>query len=168
MEQNVNMNEFLNMAATNTPKYTSDNIKSKHKKFDKDLHDKYDREKKVAIEYFKKLGMYAYENPRKFEVDVIVEDKNNNNFYCEVEVKRLWKGEYFKFPDIQVLYRKKKYFTLDKPTVLMMFNEEITHALFLKSQDILESPKKEISNRYVKKGEFFFIVPLDKAIFVKV
>lgn len=143
-------------------------IKSVHKRFDQDLHDQYDKEKYVAIEYFKKKNMTAVVNPVVHGVDLIVKDQNGKTFYCEVEVKENWIGEKFDFPDIHVLYRKKKYFQLDKPTVLMMFNYGITHALFLRDKDIMACIPQPKPNKFVKKGEYFFYVPLDKAIFVKV
>lgn len=143
-------------------------IKTKIKKFDKDLYDKYDKAKYFAIDYFKSKKLDARVNPKRYGVDLIVSQKNTDKFYCEVEVKRPWKGPIFVFPTIQVLFKKKKHFTLDKPSMLMMFNDEMTHALLLNDKDILESPVEEIPNRYNRNEEFFYIVDIKKATFVEV
>jgi hypothetical protein len=145
-----------------------DGKKTKIKKFDKMTYDEHDPQKFKAIEYFKKLKYKAEVNPKKMGVDLIVTKDNGEEFYCEVEVKNNWKGEKFPYEDVQVLLKKKKHFTLDKPSCLMMFNHERTHALFLQDKDILSSNVEEVSNRINRDGEFMFKVPVEKAVFVKV
>lgn len=145
-----------------------DGITTVIKKFDKILYEQYDPQKFKAIEYFKRLNYKAKVHPINTAVDLIVTKDTGEQFYCEIEVKNNWKGKTFNFIDIQVLLKKKKHFTLDKPSCLMMFNYENTHALLLRDYDILSSPIKEISNKYNSKNEFFFKVPVSKAIFVKV
>jgi len=142
-------------------------IKSVHKKFDPVCHSKHDPAKYKAINYFNELGFNAYENPNKHGVDLIV-NTTNDYFYCEVEVKNNWTDYIFPFDDVHVLARKKKYFSLDKPTCMMMLNQKWNRALILKSNDIIQCPLKEIKNKRVKEGEYFFIVPTNKAKFVNI
>jgi hypothetical protein len=144
------------------------NIKTKIKQFDKNSYDLHDPQKYKAIEYFNKKKFTAIVHPNKHAVDLIVTDTDQNTFYCEIEVKNNWKGKKFPFNDIQVLYKKKKHFTLDKPSMLMMFNYERTHALILHDKDILQCDVKEIPNKFNREGEYFFIVPVEKATFVEV
>lgn len=140
-------------------------IKSVAKKFDPKSHAIYDKAKYKVIDYYNKLGFNAVENTNIHGVDLIVNDKDNY-FYCEVEVKNNWQGHTFNFPDIYVLSRKKKYFNLQKPTVMFMLNHQWNRGLLLNSKDILDCPLREVKNKKVKNGEYFFIVPVEKAKFV--
>lgn len=142
-------------------------IKSITKKFDSSSHKIYDKAKYKVIDYYSRLGYSAIENPNIHGVDLIV-NTTNDYFFCEVEVKNNWKGYTFNFPDIYILSRKKKYFNLEKPTVMCMLNHEWDRALLLKSKDILDCPLKEVKNKFVKEGEYFFVVPIDKAVFINI
>lgn len=143
-------------------------IKSKKKKFDHDSFIKYDKEKYRSIEYFKNLG-YTAEVYGHYDEDLIVTMPDGHQFLCEVEVKNNWDSVNFPFSDINVLARKNKFFTNNKyPTLLMMYNKNKTHALFLKGKDILTCPLKEVKNKEVKDGEYFYKVPVKYARFAKI
>ena len=51
---------------------------------------------------------------------------------------------------------------------MMMLNQKWNRALILKSNDIIDCPLKEVKNKRVKEGEYFFIVPVNKAKFVDI
>jgi len=129
-------------------------MEGKYKSFDRKLYSTNDNAKELAIEYFKRIGMSAIVNPNDYGVDLIVD----NQFYCEVEVKHNWKDVFFPFPTLQIPERKKKFAKLDKPVVFMVMSSNRKKALVAKDNDVLNSPLKTVSNKYVKKGEKFFQV----------
>lgn len=135
-----------------------------YKSFDRKLYSVNDNAKELAIEYFKRLGMSAIVNPNEYGVDLIVD----NQFYCEVEVKHNWKGNSFPFPTLQIPERKKKFATLDKPVVFMVMSSDRTKALVAKDDDVLSSPLKTVSNKYVKNGEKFFQVDVSMLREIKI
>lgn len=129
-------------------------MQGKYKSFDSKLYRVNDNAKELAIEYFKRIGMSAIVNPDQYGIDLIVD----NQFYCEVEVKHNWKQENFPFPNLQIPERKKKFAALDKPVVFMVLSSNRKKALVAKDHDVLKSPLKTVSNKYVKNGEKFFQV----------
>ena len=133
------------------------------KKFDKELFNENDPAKYLAIEYFKKSGKNAIVNPKRYGIDLIVDDE----FYCEVEVKRRWSGENFIYGDLQIPFRKSKFITADKPVIFMVMNLERTHAFLVKGEDVMNSKVDEVSNKYARQGEYFYKVSLDKLTKVK-
>lgn len=136
------------------------------KKFDKDLHAKHDKSaKEVAIKLLKKLGVKAVEPPRKTDVDLHVYQGEDHIYNVEVEVKNVWSGHDFPYESVQFPHRKEKYAKLDKPTIFLMFNKQLDCYLAVTGKDLLASPVAMVRNKYVKFGENFFQVPLDKVAF---
>ena len=142
-------------------------ITSVRKRFDKDLYDDNDTSaKEKAIAYFKRIGMKAEHNSDRYGIDLIVDNK----FYCEVEVKHNWKTSRFPFNDLQLSERKRKFAVLDNddmPVVMMVMNSLQTDALVVKGRDVIDSPSVEVSNKYIKSGEYFFKIPINKTVKVK-
>lgn len=134
------------------------------KRFDSNLYNTNDPAKRKAIDYFKNQGADAIVNPDDYGVDLIV----NDTFYCEVEVKHNWRGDNFPFSTLQIPERKIKFAKLDKPVVFMVMNSEQTHALMTTGEDVLDSPLREVSNKFVKSGELFFQIPTSKLLKVKI
>ena len=134
-----------------------------HKRFDKTLYNANDDAKYLAIEWFKNNGKTAVVNPKKYGIDLIVDD----NFYCEVEVKHSWKGENFKFETLQIPARKQKFAELDKQAIFMVMNSERTYAFLVEDKDVLNSPLVEVPNKYKFKGEYFFQIPKEKLTLIK-
>lgn len=135
------------------------------KRFDKELYEAND---KLAKETLTGLlpNFDVRENPKKRDVDLLVYDKDGNHVAnIETEIKRVWKGPDFKYDNVQFPERKAKYAKLDKPTVFVMFNEDLSKFLVVKDKDLLSSPCVEVPNKYVYKGEQFFQVPIDKVTF---
>ena len=135
----------------------------KHKKFDPETHRLYDRK---AREVGKKFFGDVYtvkDNPDIYGPDLILYSKQNDKFICffEVEVKTIWLDGPFRWPDVNVPERKGKYFKKGNCGYLLI-SGDYSQGILIEPRVILESPLREVPNRYVPKGEYFYKVPLDK------
>jgi len=134
-----------------------------NKYFDRELFAAND---KLAKDCTKKLldkRKYSIkENPKKRGVDLLVYNKGEHIFNIECEIKRVWKDKEFKYDTVQFPERKEKYALLEKPTYFVMFNADQSQYLVVRDKDLLKSPKAEVPNKFVYKGEYFFQVPLKK------
>ena len=122
-------------------------------------NDKHARE--VGKAYWKSKGKTAIDNPDRYGPDLVVDGE----FYCEMEIKRAWKGKEFKYRTCQIPHRKAKYLDkdkYDKPTHFLILNNEQDYAFYITAEDVASSPVVEVPNKYVPSGEMFFQVPLDK------
>lgn len=139
------------------------------KRFDRELYNEVDKKTKEKV--FSLLrdlkSIQAMENPKKTGVDILVNDSITNTlkFNIECEVKKVWKGKDFPYESVQIPGRKSKFAQLDNPTLFVMFNEDYTEYLVIKSTDLLASPLAEVPNKYCYKGEMFYQVPLEKVSF---
>ena len=134
----------------------------KRKKFDYTLFKQNDKlARKVGKAYWKSLDRVAIDNPDRYGPDLVVDGV----CYCEMEIKRAWKGKDFKYKTCQIPHRKAKYLDKDKysmQTHFLILNNEQEYAFFIKGEDVEASPVVEVPNRYVPSGEMFFQVPLNK------
>lgn len=137
------------------------------KKFDKDLHSKYDSlARGKAQEVFSSLAPFTIkESEKKTAVDFEIYKDGVHVGYLEVEVKKTWDGPDFKYADVQFPERKWKYARLDKPTIFMMFNADLSCYLNVTGEVLLKSKLEMVRNKYIKYGENFFKVPVEKVIF---
>jgi hypothetical protein len=71
----------------------------------------------------------------------------------------VWKGFDFPYDSVQLPERKKKFF--DKPTLFFIWNEDCTRAATFWSAQVQQLTPVEVSNRYIRKGEYFYQVPLE-------
>lgn len=130
------------------------------KRFDRDLFNETDISARAAAKnYWTSLGHTVEDHPDRYAIDLIV-DTGTESFYCEVEIKKVWKGAEFKYDTLQIPERKSKFAKLDKPSCFMVFNNERSHAFICKHTTLLDSPVVEVPNKYVYKGELFFQVPV--------
>ena len=128
------------------------------KKFDKELYEKNDSlAKEAAKKFFAAQGVTAVDNPDKYGVDLLLDTGS----FIEVEVKHTWKDD-FKFDTLQIPARKEKFAKLG--CLFMVFNSNITKAFIVHGDIVLASPKEEVYNKYMPKGEMFFQIPVDKLI----
>lgn len=136
------------------------------KHFDRTLYQENDE---IARNHVKRLFANSeYEivdNPKKMGVDLLVMKDGVHVFNIECEIKRVWRGSNFPYDNVQFPERKEKYAVLDKPTYFFMFNDNQSNYVVVKDRDLLASPKVEVPNKYLYKGEKFFQVPLIKAKF---
>jgi hypothetical protein len=135
----------------------------RRKRFDRELYEKYDAmAKSYAQREFKKLGLglVCEEHPQKTHVDLIVEKAPGEIlFYVETEIKTALDGE-FPFATLQLPHRKEKFCGLDKPTLFMLFSSDGKKYFCVWDQHVVGSSLAEVSNKYIKGGEFFFQIPL--------
>ncbi|MEY3422569.1 MAG: hypothetical protein RIR48_2886 [Bacteroidota bacterium] len=139
-----------------------------YKKFDRELYEANDKLAKNAAKNV--LSEFGYKNVRestkRTDVDLIVADNTGEIlFYVEVERKLVWTEKNFKYENVQFPERKAKYAKLDKPTYFLMFSNDMENYLVVKGKDLLQSPREIVRNKYIKYGEYFFQVPLNKVTF---
>jgi len=132
------------------------------KGFDRELFLKYDGAAKEATLAF--LGGDAREyTENRYAQDITYTDTVGRQRFAECEVKRVWKGWDFPYDSVQLPERKKKFF--DKPTLFFIWNEDCTRAAMFWSYNIEDLEPVEVSNRYIRKGEYFYQIPLDRVSF---
>jgi len=136
------------------------------KKFCKDLHASMDTLARTAgKKYWSSFNYKVEDNPDQYGADLIV-NTGWEEFYSEVEIKRVWSGPTFQYDTLQIPGRKEKFTALDMTCMFMVFNNEQTHAFICHSDILKASPKVEVPNKYVYKGEMFYQVPIDSLLFV--
>ena len=100
-------------------------------------------------------------------------DDGGKPFFYEVEVKYGWKEEWpDDWKELRIPHRKQR--LIDKwkkeyPESLLtfvVFNNDCTKAWHVDGNVVADSEVKEASNRYVRKGEMFFHIPVDQAYVV--
>jgi hypothetical protein len=169
------------------------------KRFNKKLFDQNDpKARKIAIEYFAKMGILLEDHPNKYGPDLVASCKlcteaygPNSSldtceicgheyepvrehelvppFYVEVEIKRVWRGEEFPYATVQFPERKAKYiYQSNKPVKFFMLNAKCNRAFIVDGKDILKSKLKMVPNVYMRNDEYFFQVPIEKGEFVEV
>lgn len=109
-----------------------------------------------------------------FTVDFYVKNKKGEHVAnIEVEVKKTWKGSDFKYNDIQLLPRKKKFWTEEryhkgKPTMFVMFNIDLTNHLVILSDKMEEIFSKNNTRHYgteKTRDDAFFIAKKSEVTF---
>jgi hypothetical protein len=138
------------------------------KRFSRKLFEQNDRIAKIAGFTYLALSGFASEvktNKNRYGTDILYKTPEGQERLLEVEVKRVWDGGPFPYDDINILYRKKKYF--DDGAEMMLVADDQQSFLLLSAKDILESPVEIVRNAYVYQGEQFFKVSVAKARFGK-
>ena len=104
-----------------------------------------------------------------FDLTVKTDDGGDAQLY-EVEIKYAWKEEWpDTWDELRIPHRKKR--LLDKwkedyrhcLLTFIVFNHDCSKAWHIDGDTVLESEVKEASNRYVRKGELFFHIPIKQA-----
>lgn len=115
-------------------------------------------------------GIISFDNQDKYGVDLLTYRCREHVGYCEVETKAVWKG--YAWPNawesVQWPAGKKKFAELDKPTLFFMINALHNRALYTTGEQLVASPIVEVPNKYTKKGELFYQVPITEVTFVDV
>ena len=129
------------------------------KPFDQALHDENDQVAKQAVrDLIKFKWNLDCQEGDKYAVDLVVMKDGEILGYAEVERRHNWVGE-FSFPTVHVPYRKQKFFSLNKPTLLFAVSKDLSLAMYCGGEEILSSPVEFINNRYAE-NEPFFDVPI--------
>jgi len=135
------------------------------KKFNQQLHDKYDPPARKAVTDWVKMkwGLECRENPNVFGVDLIVLREGKRVGYIEVEVRN-W--AYCHYPTIHVAHRKEKLFQQDLPTLFFALTQDLTHAYWCQAKVAKSYPLIEVKNFEVPNGELFFDIPVSQFKYV--
>ena len=117
--------------------------------------------------YLKSIGHRITSTKEDMKVD-IRSSKDGKQYLTEVEVKLVWDGEWPKhWKDIQLSERKRRLIEYakkrEKDLCFLIFNKSFTSAWKIDSDILDDCELKEVPNRFVSKGEYFFIVPTEKA-----
>ena len=136
-----------------------------NKPFDQQLLDENDS---VARAWCKFLlmtkGYEAFDNPDKFEIDVIG-TKGEKTWFFEGEVKKEWTGD-FKYKTVHIPCRKEKYIRRD--VVFVIVSGDRLQAFTVRADIVKECPKVEVPNKYVENGELFYDVPVEQCTLYKI
>lgn len=135
------------------------------KKFNQQLHEKYDPPARKAVTDWVKMkwGLECRENPNVFGVDLIVLREGKRVGYIEVEVRN-W--AYCHYPTIHVAHRKEKLFQQDLPTLFFALTQDLTHAYWCQAKVAKSYPLIEVKNFEVPNGELFFDIPVSQFKYV--
>lgn len=139
------------------------------KKFSKELYDKNDYVAKNAVSnYLKKIYSIVIIRPEGYNADIMVIPFINKPFLVEVGIKHGWKGG--KFPwswkDVQIEERKLKYLNESLSVYYFIVSKDLKRAFVVNGINLKPEYLKEVSNKYVKSGEFFYKVPIKLGKFI--
>ncbi len=103
----------------------------------------------------KELKVDYFDNPDPYGVDLLSLD----NGAAEVEHRKNWQNGDFPFLEVNVPYRKFKYFDNSKG-VYCVWSYDYSRIGICPFDKIINSPVKENKNCYISKEEYFFVVPV--------
>ena len=132
------------------------------KKYSQELSDAHDpKSRRVVIEYFKKHGIPLVNNSM-CAVDLVSPD---GAVRIELEHRMPWVDEEFPYSEINVPERKAKFLN-DGVTAYAILSRDFSRMGIIEGKDIkpyiVDTNLHLNKNKYVKDGEFFYKVPLDK------
>jgi hypothetical protein len=127
----------------------------KIKKFDQDLHDKYDPPARAAVAAWIKMkwGFDALDNPDIYGTDLIIYRNGKKIGYAEVEVRQ-WNP--CPYPTIHVPVRKKHMLEVLK-TLFFALTQDMNHAYWIVGTKALSFPTIEMRDE--TKHEAYYDVP---------
>jgi len=129
---------------------------SQSKPFSRELHDENDSPAKDAVwRFLFRDWKLDVQEGGQYDVDLVCLRDGEVVGYVEVERRQ---NDLNRFETIHVPYRKKKFFGLDRPTMLFAVNRDLTEAFWVDGDIILQSPVENKVNKYLK-SERFFVVP---------
>lgn len=138
-------------------------MKGVRKAFSNNLHRGHDEKARYAAKkFFESKGLVAVDNPNSKGIDLLVFEKGSSSpaYYVEVEVKNNWNARKFQYDTLQIPERKGKYLEMYGSQLLyMVFSKDLTQAFIADKLSFKRAALKEISNKYVRKGEYFYQVP---------
>lgn len=139
------------------------------KPFDKTLYAENDTLARAAGKrYWSSQGYTVEDNGDRYGPDLIVTTYENEKFYSEVEIKKVWSGKDFAYDTLQIPARKKKFLLLERPCIFIVFNNEQTYGFLCTHSELVVSPVVEVSNKYVRAGELFYQVPINRLTLIEV
>ena len=134
------------------------------KAFDRSMYIKADTlGKDVISSWLIKNGHVVTENKETYGCDIVTE-KYGINFNTDVEIKFSWKGDWPEsWEEIRIPYRKSR--LLDKDNLTFYILRSDCKQAWKISAEVINSiaTVKEASNRFIRKGEKFFHIPVKDA-----
>ena len=112
-------------------------------------------------------GVRVEDNPDKYGPDLVVHTMLGS-FYCEVEIKKVWKGKEFQYDTLQIAARKGKYLDSALPVSYIVFNDDQTYGYLCPGTELALSPIVEVPNKYNWSGEMFYQIPIENLMLIEV
>ena len=149
------------------------------KRFDRELYEKSDKlAKDVVGKHLTNRGFDVRYEPVLGKVDIYaMHQSSGDKKYAEVEIKYSWKDTWNEnWKDVRIPYRKKKlidHYTEKDPygqscLEFYVLNHDATQAWVIPADTITKyADVVEVSNKYVRKGEQFYSIPVDKIYTIK-
>lgn len=139
--------------------------------FSRSLYDTCDGPAKEAlIRLLENRGHTILNTAETYNADIISQ-KDGVTYANEAEVKLAWKaGTTYSYPDVRIPERKGRLLLKHPDEVLnfYVFREDFEAAWRIKDIHLTERNLKEATGRFIKKGERFFTITVDKCELVKV
>jgi hypothetical protein len=125
------------------------------KKFDQDLHDKYDPPARAAVTAWLKMkwNVDAVDNPDIYGTDLILYKNGKKVGYAEVEVRQ-WNP--CPYPTVHVPVRKKHMLEVPK-TLFFALTQDMVHAYWIMGDKTLSFDTVELQDNF--KHEAYYDVP---------
>ena len=111
---------------------------------------------------------YLEDHPNMYDIDLIGDDVDDEQYvFVEAEHSNAWKGDDYYFKTLHIPGRKKKFFNKYPMSLYVMVNKQASSIAVVRGDHILDSPMKEVPNKYNKSGEYFFDIDLNNVKFYK-
>ena len=132
-------------------------IKRKIKAFSQKLHDDNDPDSREVVKKFykKKYNINLTDNPDKRKKDLITEDGK----FLEIEHRLIWKTPKFPYEQINFPFRKGNHYSKQAFDYVIL-SLDYSHIGIITAEKlgnyIKEEHLKEVSNKHIRSGEFFY------------
>lgn len=136
-----------------------------NKPFDPTLHEKYDEAGRTAVKRFmeRRFGVVCKDNPDVYGVDLIGYWRGQPKYFIEVEVRQ-WEPA-CTHSTIHVAKRKQKLFNNELRTLFFALSHSTNFGYYIDSEYVMNQPCIEVQNKLVKRGEYFYNVPLSYFVY---
>ena len=136
------------------------------KAFDQLLYDENDAIAKEAVRSFlEAVWGYPVTEGGQYDVDLLIYEEDTICGYVEVERRHNWDKQHFPFDTLNIPERKRKFFTLDQPSLLFAVSKDCKWAVFVPGEIVLQCPVKMLDNKFCFQ-EPFFVVPIEYCMLV--
>jgi hypothetical protein len=131
----------------------------KRQAFDRNLYDDNDSAKELVLEFLNATTEATWsvgEDPYGPDLE-----NDETTELVEVEVKHNWKSGIADFPftTVQLPERKSKW--KDLPISFWVLRSDHQRAIIIPASALQEKYLKEVSNKFVRKGEYFYQIPVE-------
>ena len=138
------------------------------KRFNKSLHQGNDpKSRKIVREYLERNGVIVKDHPNKYGIDLISDD---GTLQLELEHRNSWTEEEFNYDTINVPERKAKFLKDGIVHYVILSRDYSAIGIILGEvikPYIVDDNLVMNSNKYVRENEFFYKIPKEKFIWIK-